>query len=544
MKLRDIIMRETFPLVSNSGTATTTEEIIRRWEDFPLDGYTTKSISSEPRRGYKEPIVAQPNPGELNNAVGLANPGIEEFSSEFSSLELPENKALIVSLIAGTPEEFADLAKQVAEYTTADAVELNISCPHAKGDEGMKIGKNARTVAECVQAVKDAVGIDVIAKLTPNVPNIGELARAAIEAGADGITAINTVATTNAHVSNFNCGRSGKAIKERGLQCVHEISEVIKSCGRNVYLIANGGIATAEDVISYKRAGADIFGLGTVFAGMDTKTAFKYLKALKEDLRDETRNANAFVKDDLNMQYREVKILAIEKISPSLRVFTFDQSIDALPGQFVFLYDGKNEKPLSVMDNDPLMLIVRKVGDYTREMFEWNVGDKKYVRGPYGNSVKFQDKTVAVVGGCGVAPAYLLSKNHKVLTFLGLSDKKDAPLGDYLQKQMKFLLVRTDDGKPGKILEAFSEFAEPSAVVTCGPEQMMKRVVEISSKNGVPLNDIQVVVERYCKCGIGICGSCDLGGYRSCIDGPVFTADQLRDTGFGMHKRDNCGKRI
>ncbi|MFT6094599.1 MAG: dihydroorotate dehydrogenase (NAD+) catalytic subunit, partial [Pseudohongiellaceae bacterium] len=180
------------PFTVPSGIVTCSASIIQRvFDTMPEVGVlTTKSIGPEPRLGYREPILTQFEPGKFTNAVGLTNPGAARSAELMSQLTIPEDRFLLISIFGGSVDEYVEVAKIMAPHS--DGLELNLSCPHAKG-YGMAMGQDPALVEEIVRAVKAAVNVPVIAKLTPNVPNIGEIAAAAVAGGADGICSINTM---------------------------------------------------------------------------------------------------------------------------------------------------------------------------------------------------------------------------------------------------------------------------------------------------------------------------------------------------------------
>lgn len=215
----------------------------------------TKSIGREPREGYPNPTVVELEYGLLN-AMGLPNPGIEYFEKEMKEAVKKSRVPVIGSIFGKDAEEFSYLARKMEGYG-ADALELNLSCPHAKG-YGSQLGENARKVFEITDAVKGSVKIPVFVKLTPNVTNIVEIAKAAENGGCDGIVAINTVKAMaiNVHLqrpilSNRMGGYSGKAIKPIGVRCVYEICREV-----NRPVIGVGGINCGDDALEYIMAGA------------------------------------------------------------------------------------------------------------------------------------------------------------------------------------------------------------------------------------------------------------------------------------------------
>ena len=180
------------PFTIPSGIVATAAPIIQYFFDHvpEIGVMTTKSIGPVPRPGNREPIMTQYAPWSYMNAVGLTNPGAEVSLEQLSGLKIPDDRFLLVSIFGGDIEEIVAVAKLLAPC--ADGLELNLSCPHAKG-YGMDMGQDAGLVKEITAAVKAAVDVPVIPKLTPNVPNIAEIAAAAVAGGADALSAINTV---------------------------------------------------------------------------------------------------------------------------------------------------------------------------------------------------------------------------------------------------------------------------------------------------------------------------------------------------------------
>src|SRR6056297_701257 len=182
-------------LATVSGVLSTRPGIIREVDiRLPaVEVITSKSYQVEPNSGNREPILVEAAPGNFGNAVGLRNPGMQVGVRELRELRQSHHfRALLnVSISGSTPEEFARLAEVFSEV--ADLIELNLSCPHAAEGYGMSIGTDPTLVAEYVATVRKATDRPIFPKLTPNVDNIGEIARAAVAAGADGICAINTV---------------------------------------------------------------------------------------------------------------------------------------------------------------------------------------------------------------------------------------------------------------------------------------------------------------------------------------------------------------
>lgn len=221
----------------------------------------TKSIGLKPREGYANPTVVELECGILN-AMGLPNPGINNFKEEI--IELKKNKIPVIGSIFGSnSKEFIELAQKMQQYGV-DAVELNMSCPHAKG-YGLEIGSDPKIVEDITYKVKKAIKIPVFVKISPNLMNIVEIARSAEKGKADAIVAINTVKAmkidTNLKrpvLANKVGGYSGKAIKPIGVRCVYDIAKEVK-----IPIIGVGGITSGEDAIEYILAGASAVQIGS-----------------------------------------------------------------------------------------------------------------------------------------------------------------------------------------------------------------------------------------------------------------------------------------
>lgn len=224
----------------------------------------TKSVGLKPRNGYANPTIVQTSYG-LINAMGLPNPGISEFVKEIreaKKLSVP----VVVSVYGFSAEEYATVTKTAVD-AGADAAELNVSCPHVE-ETGSEIGQNPEILAEVVRKVKAVVEKPVFVKLSPNVANIAETAEVAVKAGADALTAINTVKamtidteTTVPILSNKIGGLSGPAIKPIAVRCVYEIYERVKAP-----IIGCGGLTNWRDAVEFLLAGATAVQVGTAIA--------------------------------------------------------------------------------------------------------------------------------------------------------------------------------------------------------------------------------------------------------------------------------------
>jgi len=214
----------------------------------------TKSIGIKARVGYPNPTVVELDCGILN-AMGLPNPGIDEFSQEMNLLRISKTP-IIGSIYGATVEEFTMLAAKMQQYG-ASAVELNVSCPHAKR-YGLEVGCDPELLRTITSSVKKSITIPVLVKISPNVTDIVDIAKAAQQGHADAVVAINTVKAMKIDIetgrpilANKSGGYSGKAIKPIGVRCVFDITQQIK-----IPVIGVGGISSGADVIEYVMAGA------------------------------------------------------------------------------------------------------------------------------------------------------------------------------------------------------------------------------------------------------------------------------------------------
>lgn len=252
------------PTMLASGILGYSAETLRSIVEGGVGAVVTKSIGLKPRKGYANPTVVQTSCG-LVNAVGLPNPGIAGFVHEIGKakkLGVP----LIVSIYGYSAAEYATVSRKAVD-AGADALELNVSCPHVK-ETGSEIGQNSEILAGVVRAVKAAVERPVFVKLSPNVTDIGLIAKAAVKAGADVITAVNTIRATAIDaetampvLSNKRGGLSGPAMKPIALRCVYDIHEQVK-----VPIVGCGGITNWRDAAEFLLAGASAVQVGTAIA--------------------------------------------------------------------------------------------------------------------------------------------------------------------------------------------------------------------------------------------------------------------------------------
>jgi len=262
-------------------------------------------------------------------------------------------------------------------------------------------------------------------------------------------------------------------------------------------------------------------------------------------------------------QLRTTRILNVKTESPTVKTFTFKDKVcvRAKPGQFLmFWIPGVDEIPLSILDvneDGAVSVTVKKVGEATQALHNKKVGEIVGLRGPFGNSFTLKEgKILMVGGGTGTAPLLFLakkltSKTIKLVFVIGAKTKKELLFIDKLEEicGKRDLVATTEDGSYGikclatTPLESLLAKERFDVIYTCGPEQMMRKVLDLAEKHGIAL---EASLERLMRCAIGLCGSCVVGKYRVCRDGPVFTASQLKEakSEFGVSKRDFSGKRI
>jgi len=253
------------PTMLASGILGYSAETLESIAEGGAGAVVTKSVGLKARRSYANPTVVQANCGIIN-AMGLPNPGIEEFSGEIRTAKNRLNVPVIASVYGFSEEEYATVTKKAVE-AGADAVELNVSCPHVK-ETGSEIGQNPEILKKVVSKVKTAVKKPVFVKLSPNVTSITEIAEAAVKAGADALTVINTVRamaidteTAMPILSNRVGGLSGPAIKPIAIRCVYEVYDSVK-----VPIIGCGGVANWRDAVEFMLAGASAVQIGTAIA--------------------------------------------------------------------------------------------------------------------------------------------------------------------------------------------------------------------------------------------------------------------------------------
>ena len=522
------------PFTIPSGVVATKVSVLEKiaWEVPAIGILTTKSIGFLPREGNKEPIIAQSGEGSFINAVGLANPGKDQFAKDLANIQLPPHKFLLASIFGKDEEEFYWVALSLKDFV--DGFELNISCPHSQ-KYGQVVGADKKLLRRIIKKVA-AVGKPVMIKLSPSL-NIEETVRISLDAEASGFVAINTKGPEKFFhdgypvLSNKVGGISGKNILKLGIDSVRRVRKLT-----NAPLIGCGGISEIKDVLAYQRAGADFFGVGSALAGLSTEEIKTYFSSLLTDLETGNNKAKLFLSSHrLNMDYLKAKMKRKRVINSDLAVLEINRNIQASPGQFIFTWlPGKGEKPFAVFDNSPLTLLVKKRGFFSKQLTSLQTGDELYFRGPYGNSPQVSGKILLVGGGSGIASLYLFAKHYpQTIALLGSQDREDL-LYDKFHRVCQKVYVVTETGKVGfkgqvtDYLEEIIQKTKPDYCLSCGPNKMIEKILEMSGKRG-DFPKMLFGMEFPTHCGIGLCGSCATeAGYRSCVDGIFLSQKQIK----------------
>jgi dihydroorotate dehydrogenase (NAD+) catalytic subunit len=258
------------PLILASGILGVSYSTMKRLVDAGLGAITTKSIGPKPRKGYKNPSIIEVFPGTFLNSVGLGNPGIDNFITEIK--EIKEFKfPLIVSVFGDTNDSYIKVALK-AEQAGADAIEINISCPHA---EVSSIGVDKNLTYSIVKSMKEKLNVPLFVKLNPNVTNLGEIALAAQNGGADAVVAINTLAAMKVDIntrrpilSHGSGGLSGKAIHPIAVRKVYDLYKLLR-----IPIIGCGGVSNWQDFLELILVGASAVQIGTIlYQGLEVIT--------------------------------------------------------------------------------------------------------------------------------------------------------------------------------------------------------------------------------------------------------------------------------
>jgi dihydroorotate dehydrogenase (NAD+) catalytic subunit len=251
------------PIMPASGCFGFGREYSQFYDLSTLGSIMIKATTVEPRFGNPTPRVAETTAGMLN-AIGLQNPGLKKVINEELAW-LDQFDVPIIANVAGSLEEdYIEVAREISKVSNVHALELNISCPNVKTG-GIAFGTIPEVAKELTKKVKEVSSVPVYVKLSPNVSNIVEMAKAVEAGGADGLTMINTLIgmrldlkTGKPVLANNTGGLSGPAIKPVAIRMIYEVSQHV-----NIPIIGMGGVQSAEDVIEFFYAGASAVAVGT-----------------------------------------------------------------------------------------------------------------------------------------------------------------------------------------------------------------------------------------------------------------------------------------
>jgi len=274
------------PVFTASGTCGYGDELADFVDVNALGGFITKSITLKPRKGNPVPRIVETDSGMLN-AIGLANVGLEKFIQEKLPIIEKLTVPVFVNVAGETVEEYVAVAERLSAEKAIAGIELNISCPNvAKG--GIAFGTDPKQVSEITSAVKNAVGAKpLMVKLSPAVTDISIIARAAVDAGADALSLVNTftamvidVKARRPVLANSTGGLSGPAIKPIAVYLVNKVyNEVARS--RGVPIVGMGGIRNASDATEFIIAGASAAAVGTANF-IEPRCAVKIIQGIKK----------------------------------------------------------------------------------------------------------------------------------------------------------------------------------------------------------------------------------------------------------------------
>ncbi|MEA2078182.1 MAG: dihydroorotate dehydrogenase [Candidatus Marinimicrobia bacterium] len=569
-EIREILLERRLKFATVSGVWTTKPNLIRKVDDTvpDIDIITTKSFQVRPTSGNREPIVAEVAVGSYVNAVGLRNPGMKVAYKELKKLrtEKPLRSILNVSISGNSPEDFVKLAQKFEDI--ADMYELNFSCPHAKAGYGASIGVSPELVKEYMDAIRPVTKIALFPKLTPNVENIGEIARVAVAAGADGLVAINTVGPEAYrdpvsdklvlyNPDGHKGGRSGEHIFDVAVQKIKEIREAV---GPDIPIIGMGGVSRGSQVRAIQRAGANVVGVGSAIARINDEKYREYFEALRFDTENHTDSAASYLSVKRLAKYKKYTITKINELSETM----WDVELEGDPilfkaSQYVFVWiPGVGEKPFGIVSSSPLRFIVRlretnpksKIGKFTKAFFKKKVGEPLYVRGPYGKLMpeNMMSHVIILSGGTGLALVPKLAESlafvgRIVNVFHGVTDKKEGCYQELIEPYATMKVVE-DAGKPGRILDAMEERLEEietnnCTVYTIGPDMLMKKALELAVKKGCSPEYCYASLETNNMCGIGMCGECECGGILSCKNGTFYDYPFLQKNYFKEELENN-----
>ena len=261
------------PIFTASGCASSGKELAQFFPLKDIGAVVTKSVMTKPRHGRPTPRMAE-TPSGMLNSIGLQGPGIDAFLANDVPWLLAQNARVIVSIAGETADEYAVLARKIRAVGGISAIEVNISCPNVE-NRGLVFATDCDTSARVIDSVRKIIGgeIPIIAKLTPDVTDISSVARAVVDAGADGLALINTVLgmvinldTMRPHLGGKTGGLSGPAIRPVAVRAIYQVHSVLP----NIPILGMGGVSSGRDALELILAGASGVSVGTASFGNPT----------------------------------------------------------------------------------------------------------------------------------------------------------------------------------------------------------------------------------------------------------------------------------
>lgn len=274
------------PVMSASGTFGFADCYRDFFDPAMMGAIVVKALTPLPRAGNPPPRTCE-TPSGMLNAIGLENPGLREYMARIAPALKGIGTKLIINVAGSTIEDYVEVAEAVEQDGGADALEINISCPNVK-EGGLAFGSSAKGAAKVTEAVRRAVGMPIIMKLTPNVTDIAEVAKACEDEGADAISMINTllgmsidVKARKPYLANETGGLSGPAVRPVAVRMVWQTAQKV-----SIPIIGMGGISSAEDALEFMMAGASAVAVGTAQLA-DAMAIPRIIEGLSRYVKDE-----------------------------------------------------------------------------------------------------------------------------------------------------------------------------------------------------------------------------------------------------------------
>jgi dihydroorotate dehydrogenase (NAD+) catalytic subunit len=292
------------PIFTASGCASSGKELAQFFPLNSIGAVVTKSVMSKPRHGRPTPRMAE-TPSGMLNSIGLQGPGIDSFLANDVPWLLEQKARVVVSIAGETIEEYSTLARKLRSVSGLSAVEVNISCPNVE-NRGLVFACDPDASRRVIDGVRKTIGgeLPIIAKLSPDVTNLPDIARGVVDAGADALALINTVLgmvinldTMKPHLGGKTGGLSGPAIRPVAVRAIYQVHAALPSTP----ILGMGGVASGRDALELILAGASGVSVGTASFGNPTA-----LIKIQNELRDLlAARGFATLKDAIGYAHRE-----------------------------------------------------------------------------------------------------------------------------------------------------------------------------------------------------------------------------------------------